>query len=210
MMWRVGAILIGYAWGNLVFAYVVSHYYLHVDPSKVGSGNPGTANVGAVFGKKYGILTCLGDFGKTILALILSYWLYRSQLALAYTGLGLILGHCFPLWRHFRGGKGVAVAIVLLLSYDWHWALVALLIALLAATIIQNLTIPPLMFMLLFSVTDQQMHFEARLIFGLMTLVMFIRFWPDVVDFCLGRGKRVDILKTIKRKLSGSQIIRKN
>lgn len=200
-MFRLGALLIGYICGNFVTAYFVTAHLLHSDPTKVGSGNPGTANVGAVFGKKYGTLTAVGDLAKAVIALAITWLLFKNHLALAYTGLGLMLGHCFPLFYHFKGGKGVAVSIALLLVYDVRIAVAVLLIALVMTALMQNLTIPPLTFMLLFSIFEYPIKAEAGLVFGLIFLVMLVRFWSDVVDFFAGRSKRVDILKTIKRKL---------
>ena len=59
------SLVIGYFLGNILFAMIVTKIFLHKDPTKYGSGNPGTANVGAVFGKKWGILTCIGGENRT-------------------------------------------------------------------------------------------------------------------------------------------------
>lgn len=65
----------------------------------------------------------------------------------------------------------------------------------------QNLTIPPLVFMLLFSVDEFLHSQEAGIVFMVITLIMIFKFWHDIVDFFTGRGKKVDILLSIKRKL---------
>ena len=96
MLSKFLAVIIGYLFGNFISAMFVGKYYLHKDPTKYGSGNPGTANMGAVFGKKAGILTCIGDLLKTLLAICLVYAIYHQHLLTAYTGLGVVLGHCFP------------------------------------------------------------------------------------------------------------------
>ncbi len=201
-MARLISLLIGYLIGSILFAFLISEWFLKKDPTKYGSHNPGTANMGAVFGKKFGILTCIGDLAKTLVALILVWELFQSKLAIAYAGLGLILGHCYPIWHRFRGGKGVAVAALWLVFFDWRLGLACLFLALLLTILLKNLTLPPLAFMVIFSaVILVRGELEIGLIFVAATLVMITRFWPDLVDFANGRGKRVDILTSLKRKL---------
>lgn len=200
-MERVWATLIGYIFGNFLTAMVVGKIFLKINPTEYGSHNPGTANMGAVFGKKWGILTCLGDLLKSLIALFIVYFVFPAHINIAYTGLGLILGHCFPIWDHFKGGKGVAVAAQVAVFYDWKAGFATLLIALVLTAIMQNLTIPPIVFMLLFSVYEFLQNQEAGIIFMVITLIMVFKFWKDIVDFFTGHGKKVDILYSIKKKL---------
>ena len=195
------SLVIGYFLGNILFAMIVTIIFLHKDPTKYGSHNPGTANMGAVFGKKWGILTCLGDLLKSLIALFIVYFVFPAHINIAYTGLGLILGHCFPIWDHFKGGKGVAVAAQVAVFYDWKAGFATLLIALVLTAIMQNLTIPPIVFMLLFSVYEFWHNQEAGIVFLVITLIMIFKFWHDIIDFFTGHGKKVDILYSIKKKL---------
>lgn len=198
---KIIAVLIGYIFGNFMSAMFVGKFYLHQDPTKFGSGNPGTANVGAVFGKKAGIMTCVGDLLKTLLAIGLVYAIYRQHLLIAYTGLGVVIGHCFPIMNHFKGGKAVAVMAMTTVLYDTKAGLITLLIALFLTAVMQNLTIPPLVFMLLFSFYELSKSVEAGVIFLIITGIMAYKFKKDIYDFFTGHGKRVDILYNIKKKL---------
>ncbi|CCK85839.1 Glycerol-3-phosphate acyltransferase 1 [Lactobacillus equicursoris DSM 19284 = JCM 14600 = CIP 110162] len=198
---KIIAVLIGYIFGNFMSAMFVGKFYLHQDPTKFGSGNPGTANVGAVFGKKAGIMTCVGDLLKTLLAIGLVYAIYRQHLLIAYTGLGVVIGHCFPIMNHFKGGKAVAVMAMTTVLYDTKAGLITLLIALFLTAVMQNLTIPPLVFMLLFSFYELSKSVEAGVIFLIITGIMAYKFKKDIYDFFTGHGKRVDILYSIKKKL---------
>ena len=200
-MARVWATLIGYLFVNVLTAMFVGHFGLHKDPTQYGSGNPGTANIGAVFGKKWGIITCAGDLLKTGIALLIVHLLLPGEVNLAYAGLGLILGHCFPILNHFDGGKGVAVAALLSIVYDFRAGLITLLIALLLTIVMQNLTIPPLMFILLFSIYEVTRQREAGIAFLIITAIMTFKFRHDIVAYFTGHGKRVDILYSIKKKL---------
>lgn len=200
-MTPIYATLIGYLFGNFLTAMVVGKIFLKINPTQYGSHNPGTANMGAVFGKKWGILTCLGDLLKSLIALFIVYFAFPGHINIAFAGLGLILGHCFPFWNHFQGGKGVAVAVQITVFYDWKAGFATLLVALVLTAIMQNLTIPPLVFMLLFSVYEFLQNQEAGIIFMAITLIMVFKFWKDIVDFFTGHGKKVDILYSIKKKL---------
>lgn len=205
MMTRVWALLIGYLFGNLLFAMIIGKVVLHMNPTKYGSHNPGTANMGAVFGKKWGILTCVGDIAKSLVALGITYLLFHSHLMLAYCALGLMLGHCFPFWNKFSGGKGVAVAAASTVVYDWQAGIITLLIALALVIIMKNLTIAPQVFILLFSayIIFAKHQVEAGILFFLIFIIMGIRFWHDTVDYFTGHGKKVDILFSLKKKVKG-------
>lgn len=200
-MARIWATLIGYVFGNILSAMLVGRFALHVDPTHYGSGNPGAANIGAVFGKKWGIITCAGDLLKTGIALLIVHLLFPDKINLVYAGLGLILGHCFPILNHFDGGKGVAIAALLSIIYDFRVGLITLLIALLLTIVMQNLTIPPLMFILLFSIYEVTQTREAGIVFLIITAIMAFKFRHDIVAYFTGHGKRVDILYSIKKKL---------
>ena len=90
---------------------------------------------------------------------------------------------------------------MLSVAYDWKAGLITLLIALFLTAVMQNLTIPPLVFMLLFSIYQLLHNLEAGIVFLLITLIMAFKFRKDIVDFFAGRGKKVDILRTLKRQL---------
>ena len=198
---RLWSITIGYGFGCLLSAVLICRFALHEDPTKVGSGNPGTANVGAVFGKKWGILTCIGDLLKTLICLLIVHYLFSDNIALLYAGLGLELGHSFPFWNDFDGGKGVTVAVIVAALYDTPAAAVTLLVALILLILLQNLTIPPIIFIILFSLYELFKVREAGIVLLIMTLVMAFKFRYDLRDFFTGNGKKVDVLYSIKKKL---------
>jgi len=103
-------VCIGYLFGNFITAEMVGRMHKK-SLFEHGSGNPGMTNTLHVLGKVPAALVLGGDILKTILAVVLCRWLFPAQGALAalYAGAGVMLGHCFPFWHHFEGGKGVAV-----------------------------------------------------------------------------------------------------
>lgn len=203
-MWmaKLYCLLIGYGFGNFVTAYVVSYWCAGKKPTEMGSGNPGTANMGAVLGKKYGILTLCGDLLKTILAVFICQLLFPDlgYLAILYAGIGTTLGHNFPVWQNFRGGKGVAVSVMLGLLFNLKWGVLSLLIALAVMLLTQNLTLPGIAILLSYTVIGfTQYNLEVGCGFAFLTLLSLFSFRHDLTDLIHGRAKKVDWLKKFRR-----------
>lgn len=116
---RIICLLIGYIFGLLQTGYLVGKYK-HIDIRKEGSGNVGSTNAVRVMGWKAGGITFAGDVLKCVLAVVLVRYLYRDTdmgaLLGMYAGMGATLGHNFPFYLHFKGGKGIAVLAGLVVS----------------------------------------------------------------------------------------------
>ena len=130
------AAVIAYLIGSLSFAVIVSRALKLPDPHSYGSGNPGATNVLRSGSKKAAILTLLGDTLKGVIAVLLAKY-FAAQFGITDWGIALVaiavfLGHLFPLFFGFNGGKGVATASGVLWALDWRvglgvtliWALV--------------------------------------------------------------------------------------
>lgn len=125
---------VGYVCGNLPSGYLYSKSQ-GVDIFKVGSGNPGSTNISRTFGKKAGATVLLLDIAKTIVPILLMHFILKpentdlSTLVILYTGLGAIIGHCFPLplIPDVHGGKGVACFGACVIAFDYRMAVVLLL-----------------------------------------------------------------------------------
>ena len=123
-MERLICLAIGYVCGLLQTGYLVGKLS-HVDIRKQGSGNAGTTNALRVLGWKAGILTFAGDVVKCVIAFLVVYFLYRGSdcrpLLTMYAGAGVTLGHNFPFYMNFKGGKGIAVmAGLVVVNSVWH------------------------------------------------------------------------------------------
>lgn len=108
--------LLAYLLGSLSFAIVLSRVTGNPDPRLSGSGNAGATNMLRLAGKKLAILTLLGDLCKGLLPVLVAAWAGLSLQQQAWVGLCAVLGHMFPLYFRFQGGKGVATAAGLLLG----------------------------------------------------------------------------------------------
>ena len=109
-----------------------------VDLRSAGSGNLGASNAAILMGWPAGIATGIHDIGKTLLAVLLAKLLF-PQLAFAGAAAGVagVLGHIFPFWLKFRGGKGFAPYIGMMLALDWRFAL-AVLAAVVLVTVLTD------------------------------------------------------------------------
>ncbi|TCT16990.1 glycerol-3-phosphate acyltransferase PlsY [Natranaerovirga pectinivora] len=121
------SISLGYIFGCFQTSFLIGRLYKKVDIRQFGSGNAGTTNAIRVLGWKAGVLTFLGDSLKAILAIFLIRLFYNDQVFALYTGLGVVIGHNFPFYLKFKGGKGIAATSGVLLAFDYRIALVACL-----------------------------------------------------------------------------------
>ena len=131
-MERLICLAIGYVCGLFQTGYIVGEMS-HVDIRKKGSGNAGTTNALRVLGWKAGILTFAGDVIKCIVAFLVVFFMYRGSdcrpLLTLYAGVGVTLGHNFPFYMNFKGGKGIAVmAGLVVVNSFWHLPVSLLLI----------------------------------------------------------------------------------
>lgn len=133
MTLRLIVLVIGYFFGCFQTSYFVGRKR-GINIREHGSGNAGTTNALRVMGSKAGIITFAGDFGKMMAAYLLIWLLFgqnhpeNTLLLKLYTGIGVILGHDFPAFLKFRGGKGIAVTGSLMALLDWRMAVVAALL----------------------------------------------------------------------------------
>lgn len=109
-------ILSGYLFGSISSAIVFSQLLKLPDPRKTGSGNPGATNVLRVGGKLAGALTLLGDVLKGLIPVLIARDMQFSENIIALTAMAAFLGHLYPIYFGFKGGKGVATGLGVLLG----------------------------------------------------------------------------------------------
>jgi glycerol-3-phosphate acyltransferase PlsY len=116
MEW-VLALLLGYGLGSIPFGLILTRLTGAGDLRTIGSGNIGATNVLRTGRKGLAAATLLLDMAKGLLAMLLAWRLWPE--AAGYAALGAVLGHCFPVWLRFRGGKGVATMMGVSLGLAW-------------------------------------------------------------------------------------------
>lgn len=121
---RVLCLLIGYGLGSISTSYLYGKAR-GIDVREHGSGNAGTTNTLRVMGRKAGAIVLAGDMLKTFFAILLTWLIFHwffpdmDYLLRIYTGAGVILGHDYPFYMKFKGGKGIACSGAMILSFYW-------------------------------------------------------------------------------------------
>ena len=124
IIYRLLCVVIGYIFGLFQTAFIYGKLN-GIDIREHGSGNSGTTNALRVLGKKAGIITYIGDCLKAIIAGILIRFIFKGSpdmefIYVLYAGLGVVLGHNFPFYMNFKGGKGVAATSGVVIGLlDW-------------------------------------------------------------------------------------------
>jgi glycerol-3-phosphate acyltransferase PlsY len=125
------SILIGYLFGCIQAAYLIGKLAGKLDIREHGSGNAGASNITSTLGIKYGVIVGLVDILKGFFAVMVVKWIYPDNPDLSYlAGLMAIIGHIFPFFMKFRGGKGVAALVGMMFGVNWKLGILfALLVA---------------------------------------------------------------------------------
>ena len=211
-MERIICVAIGYLFGLLQTGYLYGKTQ-HVDIRKEGSGNAGTTNALRTMGWKAGAITFLGDCFKCVLAVAATYFIYgKTQaeiwpLLMMYTGAGVILGHNFPFYMQFKGGKGIAatsgIAIGLL---DWRVALIELGLFVFCVVVTKYVSVGSICLVLgllvsytifaytgSYGFTSDSMKLESCIVLGLITLLAIYRHKQNIVRLIKGTENKFSL-----------------
>ncbi|HJQ58614.1 MAG TPA: glycerol-3-phosphate 1-O-acyltransferase PlsY [Vineibacter sp.] len=132
--WLLAGLAFGYLLGSIPFGLIFTRLAGAGDIRKVGSGNIGATNVLRTGRKGLAAATLVADAAKGALAVLAAGAFAGEPVSLA-AGLGAVLGHCFPVWLKFKGGKGVATTLGALLAWSWPLCIAACLLWLLLAVL---------------------------------------------------------------------------
>ena len=201
---RVISVLIGYVFGCFLTAEAVAHRFSGKKASLLGeTGNPGMANIMASLGFVPGIITLAGDLGKVIAASLISHALFPEAgwIVVLYAGLGATLGHDFPFWRRFRGGKGVATTSMAIVLYSFWPGLAANIAGMLVVFVTKYLciggpVIPAVFAAWMLAVGDK----EAALIGAVLTVLSVLSHGKSILGIRKGKTSRTDVLALMRKK----------
>lgn len=119
MLESVVLLCFAYLLGSISSAILLSKIMGFEDPRSGGSNNPGATNVLRIAGKKAAFFTLAGDFLKGLIPVLIGHLLQVDLIVIALTGFVAFIGHCFPVFFRFQGGKGVATAMAATLAFNW-------------------------------------------------------------------------------------------
>jgi glycerol-3-phosphate acyltransferase PlsY len=190
------AVIASYLLGSVSFAIVVSRVMRLPDPRSYGSKNPGATNVLRTGKKAAAALTLAGDALKGLVAVVLCQ--HYVPEAAAYAGLAAFLGHLFPVYHRFAGGKGVATAAGVLFGLDWRlglgtvatWLIIAAFLRYSSLAALVAAVFAPFFTALLFGIDAT---FAAVLV---MAALLVWRHRPNIVRLLAGTESRIGAKKT--------------
>lgn len=189
----IALIGLAYLLGSISTAIVTCKMMGLPDPRTMGSKNPGATNVLRTGSKKAAALTLFGDFLKGLLPVLLGLALKVEPLVLALIGMAAFLGHLYPVFFGFRGGKGVATALGVILGLSWQVGLAALLTWLLMAKVfkissLSALTAAVLTPLYCWLLTPQV---EYIILFSVMSLLLIWRHRSNIQKLMSGEEGRI-------------------
>ncbi len=142
VMYSIGAALVSYLLGSVSFAVLFSKLFAKKDVRNEGSGNAGMTNVLRTIGKLPAVLTLVCDLLKAVAAIFLSRWIFSYlpfnemvNVGAYIGGIAVVIGHIYPVFFNFRGGKGVLTCAGVFLVLDWKLCLVSIAIFLIITLI---------------------------------------------------------------------------
>ena len=175
-MFRLICLLIGYLFGCMQTAYFIGRIFKKTDIREHGSGNAGATNVVRTFGAGFGAAVFVVDILKAVVAAVLCAYIFSGStvfspivdepdyLPMLYAGLGAILGHNFPVFLKFKGGKGAACTIGVILALNVSIAALCYLLAIIALSFTKYVSLASL-----------------TLLAAFPTLMIFFEFPPEEV-----------------------------
>lgn len=211
-MERVICILIGYLFGLFQTGYLYGKLH-HVDIRQYGSGNAGTTNALRVLGKKAGIITYIGDCLKAVVAGFVIRLLFAEghpeiiKLLVIYGGLGVVIGHNYPFYLNFKGGKGIAATSGMVLAFDWRLALCICAIFILVVAVSRYVSLASLIMMAVFMVLliiggqtgqyglSKAYLYEVYAVGAVMTILAFYKHKANIVRLLQGTESKLGAKK---------------
>ena len=180
---------IAYLLGSLSFAIIICKLTLGKDIRTYGSGNAGLTNSYRTMGAGKTLLVLVGDIGKAAVALAVGGML-AGMMGKLVAGIFVILGHVFPVYFGFRGGKGVLVGATMLVFLDWRTFLVAFVLFVIAVGLTRWVSLGSILGAISFPITMQIFHHDVRL---------------TVVSACMSAAVIFMHRSNIKRILTGKE-----
>ncbi len=204
--------IIAYLLGSISFSVIISKKMAGFDVRQKGSGNAGTTNVLRTVGKKASIITLICDILKGVVAVLVAYIAglivkegIDKALLIQLAGIAVILGHTFPIFFQFKGGKGIATALGVLLVTNWNIGLICLVFALVLMILTKMVSLGSIAAAILFPVLITFMPHNNYLVDGnyiiysiLLAVLVVFNHRENVKRLLSGTENKIDF-KNLKK-----------
>lgn len=184
------ALLGGYLLGSIPFGVLLSRWFGLGDVRKIGSGNIGATNVLRTGRKDLALATLILDGGKSAVSYMIATQLFNPYLGLA-AAFAALMGHCYPIWLNFRGGKGVATFFGGVFAAFWPVGVACAIIWLITAFSVRISSVAALLSVNAAPAIALALGRPEIAVFcGMMALVISIRHWPNIMRLMHGTEPR--------------------
>ena len=193
MLISILLIFSAYLLGSVSAAIIVCKTLGLSDPRTGGSGNPGTTNVMRLYGKKAAFLTLVGDIFKGIIPVLLAKVIVNSEFIIAICGLAAFLGHIFPIYFKFEGGKGVATLIGILFATHWLLGVSYIITWILTALIFRYSSLAALIAVLPIPIYSYFIEHNTpyAISFTVIAIILFWRHKPNIYNLLNGKEDKI-------------------
>ena len=187
------AILAAYLLGSVPFAMISSRLFGLADPRSYGSGNPGATNVLRSGNKKAALMTLIGDALKGAVAVIVAQQMGFSDTVIGLVALAVFLGHLYPIFLKFKGGKGVATAAGVLLALDPILGLAVAGTWLLVAYVSRYSSLAALIAAAAAPVISALMHGanNQTIVVGILGMALIGKHWQNIQRLMAGQESKI-------------------
>ncbi|MFX3673041.1 MAG: glycerol-3-phosphate acyltransferase [Paenisporosarcina sp.] len=209
-LWAIIVILFGYFIGSL-HGSKMAQWLSGVNIKEQGVKNSGASNATIVLGWKYGALVALIDIGKSLLAVLFMHYclndtFYSNEQIMSLlflTGMAVVIGHNYPVWMNFNGGKGTASVIGVLFALDWKMGLVGLTLLIVTTLMTDYLLVGVLFLYLTF--TGYTLWFTEGFVPLLVAITLFtLAMWKHKENMVRIKGGTEPRISTVLKKKKGA------
>lgn len=167
-------IMVSYLLGAIPFGLFIAKFMGHGDIRNYGSGNIGATNVLRKTGRLGGLLTLILDAGKGVLALYLVQYLCPDYLLQIFCAVFAVIGHMFPIWLKFRGGKGVATGIAVITMLNYYLGAITIGLWLLTFAVFRISSLSALVAFILSPIVTYFMTYDPRLTIAMVIISVLV------------------------------------
>lgn len=197
-MYFVLSVIAAYLIGSISFSFLFAKWFKGIDIRQHGSGNAGATNTLRVLGVGWGVAVLLLDGLKGVLAVVISYWLLpESNMAAVVSGLAAIIGHNWPVYFGFRGGKGVATTIGVMATLAFVPALIAGIVAIVTIALTRFVSLGSLLFSISLPILVFAFNYANEISWAalIVCIFAFVRHRSNIVRLIQGRENKIGASK---------------
>lgn len=214
--WQVVlVVIISYLCGNISFARIISKSKKD-DITKLGSGNPGSTNILRNYGAKYGVLNLALDMFKGFVPSLVSYYVFGHDYVMLYiAGISSMLGHIYPVFFGFKGGKGIATMLGMFLAANPIVTLICVGVGAVIWAIFEYGSVVSFLCITTLTVVEgirarMNLDVVSRKIICLILFAIFIFTWyahrKNIERLLLGKESKASLIKKTKKKLKSKSV----